>query len=339
MANVNALSDLIRQQAFYNAGGQEVDSLDKFNKVLDTANKGITGYQDARKSHDDIIMNVLKKKQAELGIGETQYQQAPEQRDLGRRDTEAGIGLKEAQAKYYGAGARGGSRKYINPITREWSDIPQPGYIEVSANTAATIASQPTKEAATADRQEELQKRGAEISEAKENRAKYKDEFNKMEQLENSVVSAKDLLSKVTPGIVGRGESLVAKSGYMFPEAATYDGNINALAVDVYRAMTGDTRLSDQDAASRALPLLPKIGEDSNQQAAKWKVVDEKIAFRKQQLERGIQEVPWETKSSTAPSVQTPATVSPPKVGEIKKGYAFKGGNPTDQKNWIKVNQ
>jgi hypothetical protein len=26
-----------------------------------------------------------------------------------------------------------------------------------------------------------------------------------------------------------------------------------------------------------------------------------------------------------------------PKIGEIKKGFAFKGGNPADKNNWIKA--
>lgn len=77
MADVNALSELIRKQAFYNSGGKDVDALDKFNTVLDTANKGISGYQEARKSHDDIIMNVLKRKSEKIAQDKSSQELTP----------------------------------------------------------------------------------------------------------------------------------------------------------------------------------------------------------------------------------------------------------------------
>lgn len=120
MADVNALSELIRKQAFLSAGGQEEDAFDKLNRLYGTANTAVSNVQDTRKRYDDIIANTLKKKQAELGIADTQYQQLPEQRALGRRETESGIGLKEAQAEYYRSGEKG-QTELNKPATTRYS--------------------------------------------------------------------------------------------------------------------------------------------------------------------------------------------------------------------------
>lgn len=38
------------------------------------------------------------------------------------------------------------------------------------------------------------------------------------------------------------------------------------------------------------------------------------------------------------PDASTPAAPAPPKVGEVRQGFRFKGGDPSDQANWTKVN-
>lgn len=138
--NVDALSELIRKQAYYASGGKDEGDygLDKFNKFLGTANAGITGYE-------EVVNNALAKKANELKIQQAEYEQAPEQRALGTRETEAGIGLKEAQADYYRSGQKGGEKLWINPITRGTSDVQLPGMVRVSSNTGATIASSGAK--------------------------------------------------------------------------------------------------------------------------------------------------------------------------------------------------
>lgn len=67
----------------------------------------------------------------------------------------------------------------------------------------------------------------------------------------------KTLISKATLGNVGS------------PDLRLYDQNRPAIAVSVYRALTGDTRLSDADAKARALPLLPIGGEPAEVQSRK----------------------------------------------------------------------
>ncbi len=52
-----------------------------------------------------------------------------------------------------------------------------------------------------------------------------------------------------------------------------YNSNRPALAVGIYRATTGDTRLSDSDAQARALPLVPSIGETAAVRAQKLQAI------------------------------------------------------------------
>jgi hypothetical protein len=83
---------------------------------------------------------------------------------------------------------------------------------------------------------------------------------------------AKTLLSKATLGNVGG------------TDLRLYDQNRPAVAVSLYRALTGDTRLSDADAKARALPLLPTGGEPKEVQQKKIKFLREGIQRRKRVL-------------------------------------------------------
>jgi len=72
--------------------------------------------------------------------------------------------LKRAQAEYYRSGQKGGNKLYVNLKTRDVSEIPQPGYVEVSANTGAVIGTGPAKEAAITGRQKEMERVNVEPS-------------------------------------------------------------------------------------------------------------------------------------------------------------------------------
>ena len=82
---------------------------------------------------------------------------------------------------------------------------------------------------------------------------------------------AEQTLKKIPSGLAFGGfEALKAKTGQGAPEAASYQATRGALAVKVYRGMTGDTKLSDADAAARALPLIPPITDASSVRAKKF---------------------------------------------------------------------
>lgn len=77
--------------------------------------------------------------------------------------------------------------------------------------------------------------------------------------------------------------------------ARIYDQKRPAIAVGLYRALTGDTRLSDADAAARAYPLLPDTGEPTNVQRSKIAFMKRKISERKTILANNggeVQEAP-----------------------------------------------
>ena len=77
MADVNSLSELIRKQAFYNSGGMDVDPVEKTNQLIGTITGAAKAGLDIKKSHDDIIMNVLKRKSEKIAQDRAKQELTP----------------------------------------------------------------------------------------------------------------------------------------------------------------------------------------------------------------------------------------------------------------------
>ena len=84
------------------------------------------------------------------------------------------------------------------------------------------------------------------------------------------IEQSKGLLRQSSSGLIG-GVGAKAGAAIGFSEIpAAYAGLKPAVAVQIYRALTGDTRLSDADAAARALPLIPTFTQTRATQERKW---------------------------------------------------------------------
>ena len=81
-------------------------------------------------------------------------------------------------------------------------------------------------------------------------------------------------------GIAAQGLNFVTR-GQSNPNLMVYDDQRKAVAVALYRALTGDTRLSDADAASRALPLLWHPSEAGEVRGLKFQKIKKLLADRK----------------------------------------------------------
>lgn len=126
------------------------------------------------------------------------------------------------------------------------------------------------------------------------------------------------LLDKIPDGFIKGGGLSVASSltfGGVGSDAKLYNDNKGAAAVAFYRASTGDTRLSDADAKSRALPLLPDLSEPKELRNKKILYMQKKLQDRQQLLSNGYSgvidfdtgkpiEVPG-ANSSVSPSAQS----------------------------------
>lgn len=66
-----------------------------------------------------------------------------------------------------------------------------------------------------------------------------------------------------------------------------YTENLPSSAVSLYRALTGDTRLSDSDAKSRALPLLWQPSQDVSLRTKKNEFIDKMVMSREKLLLSG----------------------------------------------------
>lgn len=83
MADASSLADLIKQLAFYRAGGKpeggrDIDKLNTLTQNIGTGTQGVvSNYMAGQKMHNDAISNVLARKQAELKIKDTEFEQTP----------------------------------------------------------------------------------------------------------------------------------------------------------------------------------------------------------------------------------------------------------------------
>lgn len=88
-------------------------------------------------------------------------------------------------------------------------------------------------------------------------------------------------------GLVLKGGNVIAR-GSLSPEAQAYKDFMPAAGVSLYRGITGDSRLSDADAASRAYPLVWDIGEDGSVKGIKEKNIQNLLSARNILLSNNI---------------------------------------------------
>lgn len=352
MPDIQTLVDLIRQRAFLEAGGGRRDPSESIGQIFGNVGSGMSKFSEARnKNLESILLGEKEAREGEKFNQEFSKQPIAEGSPTSLYQKTALSTIKKNERERQPLStrsaldsnfARADELQTLFPDI-QFDDLGQIPVSEVQARRSMERAK--TIGGETADRQEKNQQRAAEIKEAGENRAKYKADLDAIQSIKDNLIASKDVLKNITPGIMGAGQSLVAKTGLAYPEAATYDRTKNALAVSLYRAMTGDTRLSDADAAARALPLLPSTNQDEPQREQLWKFVDDAIGRREQFLQQGIKEIPWDSVvqkdgQPTEPpttNIVNPQKLSPPRIGERQGNYRFKGGDPKVQSNWVPV--
>lgn len=171
------LADMIQKAAFYQAGGQDpgTTNADRFNQGADIVTKVIGNVLAIKKARYEnqktqaetkhlgaqtaeltpTPMSAYMKPAAPAGTagidGNPVAQPRAPQIDYSKMslkdmDTMSQANLRNAQADYYKSGNKGGKKLYVDLKTREVSETPLPGYVEVSANTGATIGAGPAKE-------------------------------------------------------------------------------------------------------------------------------------------------------------------------------------------------
>lgn len=108
-------------------------------------------------------------------------------------------------------------------------------------------------------------------------------------------------MGEMGKAVMNRGKG---KSG----DYSLYLENLPSSAVSLYRALTGDTRLSDADAKARALPLLWNPSQDVSLRQRKNDFIDKMINSREQLLSSGKYQggiVPLEDIKSYAEGIKT----------------------------------
>lgn len=116
--------------------------------------------------------------------------------------------------------------------------------------------------------------------------ALFKDLRKRSEALKGSYAGIGEIGKSVVNR--GKGESAAYK---------TYMANLPGSAVSIYRALTGDTRLSDADAQSRALPFLWNPTEHEDTRTEKNNFIQSMIDARERLMSSGRYSegvIPWE---------------------------------------------
>ena len=87
-------------------------------------------------------------------------------------------------------------------------------------------------------------------------------------------------------GITARATAIATRGG-QFGNVYMYERKIPAIAAGLYRALTGDNRLSDMDAQQRALPLLWNTSIDTSLKKPMFDFLKNAFKVRKRLLEQG----------------------------------------------------
>ena len=132
---------------------------------------------------------------------------------------------------------------------------------------------------------------GSKITDALAETQSANDLLNNLEQMSKSIG---DIGNPLQAGIKssynkyissGRGSSSLNKK--RDEDLGTYNSISPAAGAAIYRALTGDKRLSDDDAKTRALPLLWKPGESEGIKAKKFALLKKAIQQRTERLSNG----------------------------------------------------
>jgi len=119
--------------------------------------------------------------------------------------------------------------------------------------------------------------------------AKQREDLTKIEDAELNLKQLKADTEKLPSGYSGVFKNIqnFFTRGESNPELLTYNDQRPAIAVGLYRAFTGDTRLSDADAAARALPLIWDSDEGPSVRKTKFAKIEKLIQARKAKVRSG----------------------------------------------------
>ena len=106
-------------------------------------------------------------------------------------------------------------------------------------------------------------------------------------ELWNEVKSQSEGLKGGYAGMFEMGKAALNRGKGESGNYQLYTENLPSSAVGLYRALTGDTRLSDADAKARALPLLWEPSQDVSLRTKKNEFIDKMINSRERLLSSG----------------------------------------------------
>jgi hypothetical protein len=111
---------------------------------------------------------------------------------------------------------------------------------------------------------------------------KQKEDLQKAQLAEQNLTYLEEKTKKLPSGYGAIGSNIsnfIGRGGFN-PELALYEKQMPAMAVAIYREITGDTRLSDADAEARALPLLWDARKGENEAIKRGVFVDLKKLYK-----------------------------------------------------------
>jgi hypothetical protein len=121
--------------------------------------------------------------------------------------------------------------------------------------------------------------------------AKQQEDLQKAQLAYNNLQFMKEKAERLPAGYASLGGNIAnfVRRGESNPQLALYEKELPAMAVAIYRDVTGDTRLSDQDARERAYPLLwnPARGEGGSIRSGSFADLDKLYQARIRLLQKG----------------------------------------------------
>jgi hypothetical protein len=124
----------------------------------------------------------------------------------------------------------------------------------------------------------------------KNNPTNIKNQVTEIDDQLKQINDLRNLIGENSGGITGGLKSLASKVtlGAIGSSEKQYNDLKPSIATKIYKAATGDTRLSDADASARAYPLLPDLAEPVHVREAKLKNLEKMLSDRKTGLLPGM---------------------------------------------------
>lgn len=302
MADISGLSDIIQRLAYVQSGGLENEREDReYQNLLQTFGAVNQGTANLMNIRSQIVNDAIKKKEAQIAEEQAGMKAEQHRQEYGPFREPAPLapgvqGPEEPPLSLFQKDKISTTQKrdqgnfseelYVNPATREISDVPKTGFYRAPRSTALYIAAGPSRESALEQRQEAKEIRAEERLAAKDaeklsaEQEKAVKHLSSLDSLVSEYFTELDRLSPPsddladltkTAGLVGVSKVPLIGTRYT-PELRAFDKFRSALRPKIARALGDVGNLTEQEQENAIQLLSQPLTSKAEREQAKSQI-------------------------------------------------------------------